>query len=543
LASVVDILDAGRDYDSTAERGDGKLPVTTNVVNLDALIRREDLAAPGEDAGDIDSLPIMGLEARGALYPSLRKPDFQRETASWSPEQVTDLIATFAKRDLIPSVILWRAGSNVFVIDGAHRLSALIAWVHDDYGDGEVSRKFFDDMIPESQKNAAVKTRTLVEQEIGSYADHKKAIDAPDAVRADIATRAPRLGWQNIDAQWIRNADLDKAEKAFFRVNKGGTKIDPKEQLILSSRKTPSALSARAILRKGTGHNYWKQFGEDARKKIEELGKEVFEILFEPRLELPIKTLDIPVAGHGYGPHVLPFLFDLVNLINDVRSTPKGVTDEDKDGNKTIKFLSNTRAILRRISSNHPSSLGLHPALYFYSQGGVFQQAALLSFIALMKGWDTPDFKRFTSVRERFEQFLLTHRGVTDAIRELGSGSRSRPRIVSLYARLIDRFTSGETVETVVGSIANEPGFSFIATEPEEDPTYLEGGEKFGRAVKGGVFLRQALPTAVKCIKCGGIIHRNGIQVGHKYPRRDGGSGQLANAQLEHPLCNSTIDQ
>jgi hypothetical protein len=521
-----------------------ELAVTTNVVNLDALIRREDLAAPGEDAGDIDSLPIMGLEPRGALYPSLRKPDFQRETASWSPEQVADLIATFAKRELIPSVILWRAGSNVFIIDGAHRLSALIAWVHNDYGDGEVSRKFFSNAIPESQSVAAAKTRQLVEQEVGSYEDHKKAIDNPNAVRADIAARALKLGWQNIDAQWIRNADLDKAEKAFFRVNKGGTKIDPKEQLILSARKTPTALSARAILRKGTGHNYWKQFGGYERNKIEELGKEVFEILFEPYLHLPIKTLDIPVAGHGYGPHVLPFLFDLVNLVNDVPSKGKALADEDKDGSKTIKCLSNTRAVLRRISSAHPSSLGLHPALYFYSQGGVFQPAALLSFIALIKAWDTPDFIRFTDVRMNFEQFLLTHRGVTDAIRELGSGSRSRPRIVALYARLIERFAAGESVEKVAGSIASEPGFGFIASEPEDDPTYVEAtGEKFNRSVKGGAFLRQALPSAVKCAKCGGLIHRNGIQVGHKHARRDGGSGQLSNAQLEHPLCNSTVQQ
>lgn len=218
-----------------------ELAVTTNVVNLDALIRREDLAAPGEDAGDIDSLPIMGLEPRGALYPSLRKPDFQRETASWSPEQVADLIATFAKRELIPSVILWRAGSNVFIIDGAHRLSALIAWVHNDYGDGEVSRKFFSNAIPESQSVAAAKTRQLVEQEVGSYEDHKKAIDNPNAVRADIAARALKLGWQNIDAQWIRNADLDKAEKAFFRVNKGGTKIDPKVECALAGRQDQAA--------------------------------------------------------------------------------------------------------------------------------------------------------------------------------------------------------------------------------------------------------------------------------------------------------------
>jgi hypothetical protein len=68
---------------------------TTNVVNLDALIRRADLAAPSEASEDITALPIMGLEQKGLLFPALRKPDFQRETANWSCEQVADLILPF----------------------------------------------------------------------------------------------------------------------------------------------------------------------------------------------------------------------------------------------------------------------------------------------------------------------------------------------------------------------------------------------------------------------------------------------------------------
>ena len=171
---------------------------TTNVVNLDALIRRADLAAPGEMGEDITSLSVPGLEQRGFLYPALRKPDFQRETANWSPEQVADLIATFARRDLIPAVILWRAGQDVFVIDGAHRLSALIAWVHNDYGDGEVSRHFFQNAIPDEQLVAARRTRDLVAASIGSYGEHKMAIDYPQNSRPDIAERASRIGWQEI---------------------------------------------------------------------------------------------------------------------------------------------------------------------------------------------------------------------------------------------------------------------------------------------------------------------------------------------------------
>ena len=73
------------------------------------------MAAPGEAAEDIADISILDLDPKGFLYPALRKPDFQRETAGWTPEQVADLIATFARRDLIPAVILWRAGQNVFV--------------------------------------------------------------------------------------------------------------------------------------------------------------------------------------------------------------------------------------------------------------------------------------------------------------------------------------------------------------------------------------------------------------------------------------------
>ena len=154
------------------------------------------------------------------------------------------------------------------MIDGAHRLSALIAWVHDDYGDGEASRRFFQNAIPTEQSAAADKTRKLVQASVGSYEDHRLAIDFPTRARADIAERAPRIGWQDIPAQWIRNADHDKAEKSFFRINQGGTKIDPTERKILSARRSATAFSSRAILRGGTGHDYWNKFEESTRNRI-----------------------------------------------------------------------------------------------------------------------------------------------------------------------------------------------------------------------------------------------------------------------------------
>ena len=58
---------------------------------------------------------------------------------------------------------------NLFIIDGAHRLSALIAWVKDDYGDRSTSLTFFENLIPPEQEEAAQKTRNLIKKLVGSY--------------------------------------------------------------------------------------------------------------------------------------------------------------------------------------------------------------------------------------------------------------------------------------------------------------------------------------------------------------------------------------
>ncbi|MEY9560598.1 DUF262 domain-containing protein [Sinorhizobium fredii] len=518
----------------------------SNHVNLDALIKRADLATRGEEGEEISSLNVTGLEPKGFLYPALRKPDFQRETASWTPEQVADLIGTFVRLDLIPSVILWRAGQHVFVIDGAHRLSALIAWVHDDYGDGIVSRKYFHDFIPDDQRRAAARTRDLVAAAIGSYQDHKMAIDYPENARADVAERAQRIGWQQIQVQWIRNADHDKAEKSFFRINQGGTKIDAVEQRILKARGSANALSARAIMRGGTGNRYWDKFNHDVQKRISEFGRDIYRLLFEPPLSLPIKTLDVPVGGPGYGPKALPFVFDLVNVVNRTKTADSGSRNVSKDdlpidhtGEMTVSYLDATRSVIRRLCSNHPSSLGLHPVLYFYAKSGTFQSGALLAFVELFREWETKQFLAFTHIRASFEYFLLTNRGHTEAVRRLGSGSRSRPRLVAFYRRVVTELQGGSSASEIAQKLAVDPAFDFFIS-PQGDFLDLEEGD-FSRETKGAAFLQSALPSAPKCPTCGGFLHINGMQVGHRQPKREGGMASVANAMMQHPFCNSTV--
>ncbi|WIJ25036.1 hypothetical protein [Devosia sp. RR2S18] len=210
----------------------------------------------------------------------------------------------------------------------------------------------------------------------------------------------------------------------------------------------------------------------------------------------------------------------------------------DETGEQTVTFLLEARRVLRRLCSNHASSLGLHPALYFYSRSGVFQSGAVLAFVELFREWQTSDFMDFTHIRSKFEEFLLANRGITEAVRRLGSGSRSRPRILALYRRVIGDLQNGKSPHEIGDALAKDRAFDFLISNPEElfDP----GNGSFTREVKGAAFLHGALPAAPKCPTCDGLLHRNGMQVGHITAKRDGGSAFVSNSQMQHPFCNST---
>jgi hypothetical protein len=134
----------------SVESEEDVMPVT---VNLDAMIKREDLDVTDNEPAQVTigtELKLGELEQRSTTYNILRKPDFQRETANWEPEKIADLITCFLDGDLIPSVIVWRSNRSgkLFVIDGAHRLSALIAWINDDFGDSGVSSPSYSSNRP-----------------------------------------------------------------------------------------------------------------------------------------------------------------------------------------------------------------------------------------------------------------------------------------------------------------------------------------------------------------------------------------------------------
>ena len=139
-------------------------------ITLDAMIPRDDFAVLADEfALDLFAdFPITHLERNSHILKLLRKPDFQRETNHWTSEQIATFIASFLDNEVIPSLILWKSPNLIFVIDGGHRLSALRAWMEDDYGDRAISQKFYGGEIPAAQKRSARQVRKIIEERGGT---------------------------------------------------------------------------------------------------------------------------------------------------------------------------------------------------------------------------------------------------------------------------------------------------------------------------------------------------------------------------------------
>jgi len=156
--------------------------------------------------------------------------------------------------------------------------------------------------------------------------------------------------------------------------------IDKTEIKLIESRKKPNSIAARAIIRSGKGHKYWASFPTTTQIQVQELAAEINEILFDPKLKTPIKTLDIPLGGKLYSSQTLPLILDLVNIVNGADFSNKD-TQDDETGEVTIQTLKNVRRVAYRLNSNHSSSLGLHPVIYFYSQDGRHKTASFFAMI------------------------------------------------------------------------------------------------------------------------------------------------------------------
>ncbi|ADQ79819.1 hypothetical protein Palpr_1678 [Paludibacter propionicigenes WB4] len=509
-------------------------------VNLDALIPREDFEISGvqNSTNLFSSISITNFTG-GFFYPFLRKPDFQRETNEWESKKIIEFIESYINGELIPAIILWRSQTGLyFVIDGAHRLSALISWINDDYGDGEISKKFYNSIINEEQIDVANKTRQLVNKRIGKYLD---IIKAPNNINSNpiFVERAKNLGAYSIQVQWV-DGDAKKAENSFFKINQQASKIDPTELKILQSRKKPNCIAARGIIRGGQGHKYWADFSAENQAEIQKLSKEIHDIIYSPVLKTPVKTLDIPIGGKLFSAQSLPLILEFVNMSNKIDDDFSKTLNDDKEGDVTINYLKQARKIAWRINSVHPSSLGLHPIVYFYSIEGKHKPASFYYIVAFLLELERKSyFNNFIKAREQFEKFLLDYDYIiTQITRNFRSATRSIPHVVDFFLILISDLNNNITLNESIQKIVKTEKFKFLKLEDNENES--NEYKDFTTDTKSEVFIREAIKNGLRCKICNGFLHKNAISIDHIQRKEDGGLGIPDNGQLTHPYCNTT---
>jgi len=513
--------------------------MASNEVYLDALIPREDFATlSGPSTGSSMSSISLSTLSDDFFVSSLRKPDFQRETANWNPQKVVDLVEAFLDGDLVPAVILWRSGQFVFVIDGAHRLSAMLAWIYDDYGDKRRSREFLENQIPNEQLDIAEKTRALINERVGSYASYKEAAKAPNYADEKIKNRLGALAANSFVVQWVPAENAEGAENSFFKINQAPTPVNPIEKRILRARASANAITTRAINRSGSGHKYWGHFSEDTQKEIERLGKDINKILYTPAMPgKVVRSADVPIGGQGYS--TLPFLFEFVNVINDI-SASKRTDPEDPDGKESISMLKRVKSSLELISTDRPKSLGLHPLVYFYTRGGAFQPNTFLAVVQFVRGLESSNsLDDFIRVRRNFEDFLLGHKeAFTLLVKNLGSGARSRPAIERFLGYVFGKLKEGKSISEIVRDApAENAKYSFLSDPP---PSRGSGKSRsFNAGTKSFAFVQELQKNGVRCGICNGLMHSNSTSVDHIKRKNEDGDARPSNAQITHPYCNT----
>lgn len=520
------------------------MAAAAKTVNLDAMIRREDFAAIDGDQGmheNVTTISVRDFADGGLLGNALRKPDFQRETNHWRPEQIVRLLECFVGGDLIPSVILWQSPTCVFVIDGGHRLSALRAWIEDDYGDGPISQSYFGYEVPPEQRKIADQTRQLIKERVGTWMHYKtrskdESLDPTERRKVNTAIA------RGIPIQWVKG-DADRAETSFFTINTKGTALDEVEELLLKNRNKPISIAARAIIRSGQGHKYWSKYPEAVQRELEEKASVLHETLFEPEVTRPVKTLDLPLGGPRGVRTALEALIELSLIATrDSLGNPRSIdkTQDDTTGAETLRTLNKTLSLMQRLTGNDKGSLGLHPAVYFYGPTGRHSSPMFMGTVGLfaqkLANNNAGYFAKFTTVRAELERVLVNNKDLISIILQRVQSYRRTERFQALLDSLVQGLLGGSSITE--DFIVTATGFTGKILTGSSTKTSKE----FSDDTKSEAFIRSALSNALKCPICNGFLDvAKSVSYDHGKRVREGGVGGPENCALTHPYCNQSI--
>lgn len=314
---------------------------------------------------------------------------------------------------------------------------------------------------------------------------------------------------------------------------------------MLKSRKKPNSIAARAIIHSGAGHKYWSKFAPEIQTQIEQLAIDINDLLFTPEYDTPAMTTELPIGGKGHSNQTLELILNLINLANNVIvEDKKGKIEaddipDDVEGVSTIEYLKRTKQALSRITTKESHSLGLHPAVYFYSNTGRHQFTSLMAWMEMIKDMDLhKSFRKFKDIRRTFEDFFLKYKiFVNQTITKQGSGAKGYKKLFRMFKLIVEGFEAGKTEEGILRLLKEDKEFFFL--NPDDKETAPLSKKDFSPENKSVVYFKQAFPNPLVCALCNGYVHPKSMQVDHIIKKEHGGIGHPDNGQITHPYCNS----
>ncbi len=564
-------------------------------VYLDHLIKRENLRyhrsrekMPSSGPSMPSMLRISDLtgdhiSSRASL---LRKPDFQRRTWSWTSEDCVSLLESIVNEQVVPSIIMWTSPENGFdyVLDGGHRISVVLAWLNDNWGNNLPTDTYLDTKEEETIKAAAEEVRNRVKAKIGSISDFREAEEAIN--KAMMEDKAPRLVLDDktfnrgLFYQKLRKGDIgfhilwvvgdyEKAEQSFLKINKGGKALSDWETAVVENRHSSFIRTVMSLSSVSSAKHYWhtkdlqEEAQEENQKKIDHILTSIYklhDILFQPDYETPIRRLQQPLLVPTDTEKKSLWLSQLLTVIEGGRgqeTETKSLVERDKNASPDVIINYGTELVEGALDTfNHlvgpsPKSLAVVPALYFYTDAGRYVRSLLYGLLYWLTSGSDEEIlsrKRVLSIhRALFEQILLENKEdvVTGITRKTGSGHEVTSQTAQYYQGVLELLVLHKDE---IHSVAFSDGYTSLARKltNKASKVRISAGKSrsFTTGQKSALVLHNFFSHPNRCGICGGMLDPSAdLQHAHIQEWSKGGKTILENQRLVHPFCNNSTNR
>ena len=552
-------------------------------VYLDYHIRRENFRYVGhrgfDQSSSEDNDRVSEFRLRDIAddwFSKLRKPDFQRETNSWTPEGCFNLIDSLCRQDVIPGIIVWKSSDsgNIYVVDGAHRLSVIRAWMMDDWGDRKID--YYNEHHRDEILQAAREARDLVAGRIGSYEDFKNSYKKMRSVVDEGGAPREKMDLQSfhrarfysaivdgrpIQTQWIPGK-YEEAERSFLRINRGGEPLSEFERNIIEFRNSPYARVVSSIVSAGSAGRFWPEHGIDSQtaatvRQLPDYATAVHNIMFRPPFDGQVRDTNQPLVvskpGDRYedGLELVALIYGNEFLVNDeAKKECLGRWHDVEPVTIIEKAREIFRVVLDRLSqllgeSANPRSLSIVPLVYTYNHQGLYSRNLLYGFIYwLFSGSDEAVKLRkvgFSAIRGAYERFLVEYKDqLTQVVSKKGGSFKSTKDIALAIDKIVGTLLldAGGGSDNAVLTLIKELGFVSRRSD-------VYRGRTASRTQRNQINIDILFQGAPRCPICKGVLDfRQGKQYDHYFEKFSVVKSTMTdNLRPTHPFCNNMKDQ